>query len=240
MSPTSTFQIDNHPNRAATNRANSQHSTGPRTSAGKQRSSQNALRHGLTAHTAVLPSEDLTAYQEHCRQFADEYQPATATETHLVQELAGTSWRLRRIPLLEADLLARSAEPPNEEAAIAFDIVDAHRLITSLGLHSARLSRQFEKTLDKLREIQSDRYQRQCRDLKDAAALLEFHTHKGIPWEPSNNGFVFSKGQVERAAQRMTLLHAASTIGDFRFGSTIFPTKALSQTSVAPALNDTR
>jgi len=44
--------------RAATNRANAQNSTGPRTEPGKQRSSLNALGHGLTAQTAVLPSED--------------------------------------------------------------------------------------------------------------------------------------------------------------------------------------
>ena len=33
-------------NRAAVNKANAQKSTGPRTEAGKQRSSLNALRHG--------------------------------------------------------------------------------------------------------------------------------------------------------------------------------------------------
>src|ERR1700694_979777 len=111
--------------RAATNRANAQHSTGPRTEAGKQRSSLNALRHGLTAQTAVLPTEDPAAYQRHIQQFLDEYQPATPTETQLVHDLANTAWRLNRIPLLEADLLSRAANPPPEQAAIAFDIVDA-------------------------------------------------------------------------------------------------------------------
>ena len=94
--------------RATINRANSQYSTGPRTEAGKQRSSQNALRHGLTARTAVLASEDPATYEQHCRQFQNEYQPATQTETQLVQELADTSWRLKRIPILEAALLDRA------------------------------------------------------------------------------------------------------------------------------------
>jgi hypothetical protein len=61
--------------RTAINRANSQQSTGPRSEAGKQRSALNALTHGLTARTAVLPSEDQAAYQHHCRQFRDEYNP---------------------------------------------------------------------------------------------------------------------------------------------------------------------
>jgi hypothetical protein len=102
-------------NRAAINRANSQYSTGPRTAAGKQRSSQNALRHGLTACTAVLATEDPATYEQHCRQFQNEYQPATQTETQLVQELADTSWRLNRIPILEAALLAQDCSPAREQ-----------------------------------------------------------------------------------------------------------------------------
>ena len=73
------------------NRANAQHSTGPRSESGKQRSALNALTHGLTARTAVLPSEDPAAYEQHHRQFLDEHRPATPTETQLVHELADTS-----------------------------------------------------------------------------------------------------------------------------------------------------
>ena len=160
-------------NRAVISRANAQHSTGPRTEAGKQRASLNALSHGLTAASPVLPSEDPAAYESHRRRFMDEYQPATPTETQLVQELIDTSWRLNRIPLLEANLLARAANPPDEQARIDFDIVDAHRLIANLNLQGHRLSRQFQKALDKLREIQADRRESEDRDLKEAAALLE-------------------------------------------------------------------
>ena len=204
-------------NRAATNRANAQHSTGPRTEAGKQRSSLNAIRHGLTAQTIVLASEDPAAHQAHRRQFFDEYQPATATETQLVQELTDTSWRLNRIPLLEADLLARAANPPNEQARIDFDIVDAHRLIASINVQGTRLSRQFRQALDKLREIQAERQDRERRDLKDAAALLELYKHKQQPWEPADHGFVFTRQQVERASERMLRQNEARHIEHVRF-----------------------
>src|ERR1700690_2463277 len=93
------------------NRANAQHSTGPRSESGKQRSALNALTHGLTARTAVLPSEDPAAYEQHHRQFHDEYRPGTPTETQLVHELADTSWRMNRIPLLEADVLSSAQAP---------------------------------------------------------------------------------------------------------------------------------
>jgi len=186
----------------AINRANSQHSTGPRTEEGKARSSQNALRHGLLSRTPVLRSEDQAAYEQHCRQFFDEHRPATPTETQLTQELADTSWRLNRVPALEAELLNRAAHPANEEAAIAFDIVDAHRAISILSLHSARLSRQFQRALEQLREIQSDRLARRERDLKDAAAVSEVHKHQGIPYDPAQDGFVFSRDEIDACAQR--------------------------------------
>ena len=40
------------------NRANALSSTGPKSDPGKQRASQNAIRHGLTAETVILPLEN--------------------------------------------------------------------------------------------------------------------------------------------------------------------------------------
>jgi len=194
----------NHANGA--NRRNARHSTGPRTDSGKQRSSLNALRHGLTAASAVLPSEDQAAYDAHRRGFFDEYQPATPTETQLVIEVADTAWRLNRIPSLEAALLSQD---PNPQTLIP--------QLAALGLHSQRLSRQFQKAVDHLREIQSERRHDQERELRDAAALLELHKHKGVPWEPADHGFVFSKDQVERFAQRAMRLNESRHIEHVRF-----------------------
>jgi hypothetical protein len=199
------------------NRKNAQHSTGPRTPAGKQRSSLNALRHGLTARTAILPTEDPAAFQLHIQRFLDEYQPATPTETQLVHELANTAWRLNRIPYLEADLLSRASHPPNEQAAISFDIVDAHRALATLGLYGQRLSRQFQKTIEQLRLIQEDRLDRERRQLRDAAELLAYHQHKGLSWDPADHGFVFSKQQIERHAQHLIRKNEARHIGYVRF-----------------------
>jgi hypothetical protein len=164
------------------------------------------------ANSALSTGSRAAAHQQHCRQFFDEYQPATPTETHLTQELADTAWRLNRIPPLEAALLDRAANPPSDQAAIDFDIVDAHRAVATLGMHSQRLSRQFQKSLDTLRELQSHRAERQHRELKDAAALLEFHKHKGTPWQPADHGFVFSKDHVERFTQHIKDLNAARHI----------------------------
>src|SRR5713101_8287577 len=100
------MNTNDHLARSARNRANAQHSTGPKTEAGKQRSSLNALRHGLTGHTIVLPTEDLAAYERFTKRFFDDLKPIGILEEQLVQNLADTSWRLNRIPALENNLLA--------------------------------------------------------------------------------------------------------------------------------------
>lgn len=204
--------------RAATNQANAQHSTGPRTQAGKLRSSLNALTHGLTGSRSVLlPSEDPADHQRHAEEFLDEYKPQGPTEKQLVQELIDTSWRLNRVPALEAEALSRAANPPTPEAAIAFDIVDAHQAIDKLALYSHRLSRQFHKTLDQLRDIQAERREIETRDLKRAAGLLEMHKAKGIPYDPAEDGFVFSHDQIETHSHRLIRLNESRHIEHIRF-----------------------
>ncbi len=194
-------QPDTEAHRAAVNRANAAHSTGPRTEAGKQRSSQNALRHGLTARTAVLPTEDPEAYKLHIQQFLDEYAPANATEAQLVHEIANTAWRLNRIPFLEAELLSQPSDPQNQIT-----------LLARLGLHGSRLSRQFQKAIDQLRDIQQERRQER-RHLNEVAEILIRHQRKGLPFDPSvfsrEAGFVFSKERIERHAQHLILVNPA-------------------------------
>ena len=205
--------------RAIQNRLNSLYSTGPRTPEGKARSSQNALKHGLTSRLPVLPTEDPAAYQQHCKQFHDEHEPATATEFQLVQELADTAWRLNRIPLLEADLFERAANPPNETARMLFDIVDATKAIAKLGIHGNRLSRQFQKTLQLLTEIQGDRQLTERRDLVRAAGIMELCKHKGLPWNPADDGFDFSIEFVQKYAERLTRQNDARFAEYARFES---------------------
>ena len=197
--------------RAAINRANAEHSTGPRTPEGKARSSHNALRHGLTSRGAVLPCEDPAAYQQHCHQFFDEYQPATPTETQLTQELADTAWRLNRIPALEADLLRRAGRDMES------GMTELHRTLATLSLHGARLSRQFQKTLHQLRQLQAERLNRRAHDLKQAAGLLEGHKYKSLPYEPTQDGFVFSSDEVESHSQRLMRQNETRHVAYSRF-----------------------
>jgi hypothetical protein len=116
------------------------------------------------------------------------YLPQGPAEKQLIQELIDTSWRLNRVPTLEAEVLARAANPPTPEAAIQFDVA---QVSDSLRPVKSRM-RQFHKTLEQLRQIQVERRETERRDLKQAAALLEMHNVKGIRYDPAEDGFVFS------------------------------------------------
>jgi len=87
--------------KANANRANAQRSTGPRTAAGKARSSLNALRHGILAKAAfnvTIEGEERRAeFDALIADFAQEYQPRTITEHLMVQQLAGCYWRLAKV-----------------------------------------------------------------------------------------------------------------------------------------------
>ena len=96
------------------NRANAKRSTGPKSASGKARSRLNAVTHGLTARQLVVGAEkpeDFDALREAL--FAD-LEPSGALQCELVDEIARLTWRLRRIPVLEADLLNRLTIRPDD------------------------------------------------------------------------------------------------------------------------------
>jgi hypothetical protein len=92
------------------NRRNALRSTGPGTADGKQRSRQNAIRHGLCAETVVELAEDTEDYRGFEAAVIADYDARTAVERELVLRLASLLWRLRRATSIETDLLRIQAE----------------------------------------------------------------------------------------------------------------------------------
>jgi hypothetical protein len=87
------------------NRANARKSTGRKTDMGKLILRFNALKHGLTSQKMVtIPGESIDAYLEHLVEVTFEYDPQTAYQRQLVEQLANRLWGLRRVPAFEAGL----------------------------------------------------------------------------------------------------------------------------------------
>jgi hypothetical protein len=205
--------IPRNDTRAAVNKANAQHSTGPRTEAGKQRSSMNALRHGLTGQNVVLATEDHSAYQHHSQSFLDEHQPKGATEAQLVQSLIDTAWRQNRAAAVETNLFSlgitemedgTQANHSDDETALAMARAfrEHTRAFCQISIYSQRLARQFERTLELLLKLQDQRRSRERRQLDDAASLLQMHKEDGLPYNPAEDGFVFSNEDIEMYIHR--------------------------------------
>ena len=70
--------------------------TGPRSFAGKNNSRWNALKHGATAKSPVLPFEDERIYKRHIREVEVSLSPSNYVESQLVREYGDTLWRIQR------------------------------------------------------------------------------------------------------------------------------------------------
>lgn len=93
----------------AANRRNALVSTGPRSLAGKQKSSQNSLKHGLTAARALLPGESEEEFRQLRGAMFSTMCPEGALENQLLEHAIELVWRLRRVPAFEIALLEWTA-----------------------------------------------------------------------------------------------------------------------------------
>ena len=144
--------------RIEANRRNAQLSTGPKTPEGKAAVRLNALRHGLRAHTVVLPGEKSEQFQQLCDDLEAEWQPQTRTEQLYVEQMAVSQWKLRRMEIAEASLLVQKFGAKNQIP-----------LVDRLWQAEARLERSFTRAQRELERLQKSRRE-QTRDRPTEAA----------------------------------------------------------------------
>lgn len=200
------------PQQLAANRANAQLSTGPISSEGKVKSSLNAVTTALTGRTVLLPSEDATAYEAHLRAYQEDLRPVGGRESDLVQSIADSAWRLKRIPSLEAAIFAQG----HLEFGEAFDhhapylragmvelqtFMKYEKQLRNLQLQESRLSRRREKELAELRQLQQQRREAEQEAFRTVVTRYQAAQAAGQTCELSANGFVFSKEQIEEQLQ---------------------------------------
>ncbi len=133
--------------RAEINRANAQHSTGPKSAIGKLRSSQNSFQHGLYSKQLILPGEDPEEFDHLRATLRTEHEPANTVEEILVDELAQHFWRMRRFRELEA----HAFQPEN------LDNWCDNGLMTLIQRSMASAERSFHKSLTALQRLQKTR-----------------------------------------------------------------------------------
>src|ERR1700676_5176157 len=155
--------------KSETARANGAKSHGPITPEGKEKSSRNAIKHGLTAGCGniLLDCEDPAQLEESLNKLLGIHQPATPAETDIVEEMVAARWRVRRMwtietGLLNAEILTQTAKTdspdPNVHLAIAFRaLADDSRSLALASRYEARLQRVYDRAYKTLRELQQAR-----------------------------------------------------------------------------------
>jgi hypothetical protein len=118
------------------NRRNAQLSTGPRTSAGKAKVSVNALKHGLTGHQVVLPNENPDEFESFRTGLLADLAPRGDLEVALAERIVIAIWRLRRVPIFEAELHRRGFQEQivkrAEKECRRYETTESDRLRTLL------------------------------------------------------------------------------------------------------------
>jgi len=77
-------------------------STGPRTQRGKDKSKNNALKHGMFSKPVVLEGESQSEFRALHNGLREDFQPVGTLEEVLVEKLAALLWRNRRLIIAEA------------------------------------------------------------------------------------------------------------------------------------------
>ncbi len=143
---------------------------GPKTEAGKSRSSQNAVTHGLRAKkidNAVAPALR-AAYETLRRQYLDEYRPTGAIENTLFDMLVFAAWQLYKIR--EMDMFTEI------DLGLQGSFGRSEKLARYRGSHE----RLFFRSLNQLKQIQQERLLRET----DQKATLPTQIPPGVRLKP--------------------------------------------------------
>jgi len=84
---------------------NSKKSTGPKSEAGKRRSSLNSIKHGLYGEKIAIIGENIDEINDITERLVKELKPIGINQEIIVSKMVDLAIRLRRIPLLEAGIL---------------------------------------------------------------------------------------------------------------------------------------
>jgi hypothetical protein len=196
----------------------------------------NALRHGITGQVSILTTEDRAAHDKFVQELIDRLQPEGAVELQFASVIAEDFWRLQRIRAVENDILALGnfseaaeidVDHPEIHASLtrAQTFLDQSKDFERLTLYEQRINRAIEKNRKQLAELQAERKRLREEALEQAcllhqapAAREEYHDDEqsdaSAPAQAinpaaapaSNNGFVFSREEIERAISRRSRL----------------------------------
>jgi hypothetical protein len=165
------------------NRANSQHSTGPRTEEGKAASARNGLTLGLFTKGDYVRDEEREEYLLMRTAFSADFNPQTALEHTYVAAILSAAWRLRRCSDVEFRMAGFFGLDPMEDQV-------ALPIQTSVDRARAQSFNILRRSTTELRRLQTDRALRtsDTNDLVSQVQIVSTLAHakraKILPFPP--------------------------------------------------------
>ncbi len=153
-----------------TARANGAKSQGPKTAQGREISSRNSTKHGLSSRNLlVLECENADDFQAVHDSQMEIHQPATPAEKDLVDQMIAARWRILRLQSIESGLLntemrRRIRIERKLETGHVVQLSDAYaeqandsRAMALASRHESRLNRMYQSSYKVLRDLQASR-----------------------------------------------------------------------------------
>jgi hypothetical protein len=144
---------------------NGARSRGPKTAAGKLRSSRNAVKHGLRARKLLLLDDETAAeFRAFARALQAELAPEGALQSDLVGRIVIAAWRARRADKLEAAVLGSylgpaGANDPDPRATLGIGLIrDNHgpRALATLVRYRGSVLAEWFRSLAALKLLQAE------------------------------------------------------------------------------------
>ena len=219
------------PARLLANRNNARASSGPKTDAGKARSSLNSSRHSLTGQLVCKTAEELEAAQKFTADIFAECLPQGPSECAKAIAIAENELRLARIRQIEDGIYAegfRELVDSIDSGHPAVDASFAHsktflvnaKSIALLGTYEQRIRKGLRDDRAELKAMQAERKAAYGKAMDDAVKLAYYAQEKQDPdpeydpaedFEPAadHGGFVYDLPEVADWARRQRRLEKA-------------------------------
>src|SRR5204862_4788067 len=131
--------------------------TGPTSELGKAKMRENPLKHGLTAKHIVIPGESAEEYTALQADLFESYQPVTAGEEVLTNQIVEGYWRLMRARKVEADFWKKAMGPDQDLGRVFREHADEHK---RMHRYVTTIQRDYYKAIRELQKEQAIRQER--------------------------------------------------------------------------------
>lgn len=138
----------------AANRANAQHSTGPKTPEGKAKSAGNARTHGFCSKEILIAAEDEAEFEAMSEDYRIELGPEGGLEQTLWEEIVNAGWQLRRMRRMETEACVS-----HDSYSGILDDEILEKKLDRLARHKTRIERTFHRCLKQFKTIQNERFE---------------------------------------------------------------------------------